>query len=92
MTDAQLLAVLALQNVANIGDITAKKLINHCGSAEAVFSEKKQNLLKIDGLGDYMLKDLFSKHHFIEAETELQFIKENHIECLYFTDSRYPEN
>ncbi|HEX9601537.1 MAG TPA: DNA-protecting protein DprA, partial [Mariniflexile sp.] len=36
MTDNDLLYTLALQHVPNIGDITAKRLISHCGTAEAV--------------------------------------------------------
>jgi DNA processing protein len=91
MTETQLLDVLALQNVANIGDITAKKLINHCGSVAAIFSEKKHNLLKIDGIGEFMISDLFSKHHFKDAEAELRFIQEENIACHYFTEDAYPE-
>lgn len=91
MTENQLLPILALQHVPNIGDITAKKLINHCGSAEAIFREKRQNLLKIDGIGSVVIGDLFNKEHFTAAETELKFIKENQITCLYFLDTDYPE-
>ncbi|WP_191858373.1 DNA-processing protein DprA [Hanstruepera ponticola] len=91
MTENQLLPILALQHVPNIGDITAKKLINHCGSAEAIFKEKRQNLLKIDGIGSVVIGDLFNKEHFTAAETELQFIQENQITCLYFADTDYPE-
>ncbi|PNQ74738.1 DNA-protecting protein DprA [Hanstruepera neustonica] len=91
MTDNELIHILALQHVPNIGDITAKKLINHCGSVEAVFKEKKQNLLKIDGIGTIVISDLFNKEHFTAAEDELLFIKDNDITCLYFTDSEYPE-
>ena len=91
MTDTELINILALQHVPNIGDITAKKLINHCGSVEAIFKEKKQNLLKIDGIGTVVISDLFNKEHFAAAEDELLFIKENNIACLYFTDSEYPE-
>ncbi|HLT33127.1 MAG TPA: DNA-processing protein DprA [Aquaticitalea sp.] len=91
MTDHDLLHLLALQNVAKIGDITAKKLINHCGSAEAIFKEKKRNLLSIDGIGSTTISDLFGTYHFEEAEKELKFIRENDIECLYFMDSQYPE-
>ena len=40
-------AALLLQMLPGIGDITAKKLVDHCGSAQAVFNEKKINLLKI---------------------------------------------
>ena len=54
-----LIYVLALQNAPRIGDITAKKLIRHCGSAEAVFKEKKSALLKIDGVGSYTLEKLY---------------------------------
>jgi len=91
MTENNLLYALALQNVSKIGDITAKKLIQYCGSAEAVIKEKKKNLLKIDGIGSILISDLFSKHHLIEAEQELKFIRNNNIVCHYFTDDVYPE-
>jgi len=91
MTENNLLYALALQNVSKIGDITAKKLIQHCGSAEAVLKEKQNNLLKIDGIGSIIISDLFSKHHLIEAEQELKFISKNNIVCHYFTDEDYPK-
>jgi DNA processing protein len=91
MTETELIHIMALQNVPNIGDITAKKLIRHCGSAQAVFKERKFNLLKIEGIGHFVLRDLFSKHHFLEAESELEFIRDNAIKCHYFTEDSYPE-
>lgn len=91
MTETDLLHLLALQNVAKIGDITAKKLISHCGSAEAVFKEKKNGLLKIDGIGTNTISDLFGSYHFEAAEKELKFIKNTDVACLYFMDSNYPE-
>ncbi|RIA08261.1 DNA processing protein [Flavobacteriaceae bacterium MAR_2010_72] len=91
MTEQDLIYLLALQHVPKIGDVTAKKLITHCGSAEAVFKEKRQNLLQIDGIGTTMLGDLFNANHIKEAEQELLFIKENGVESLYFMDSNYPE-
>ncbi len=91
MKEIELLNVLALQHVANIGDITAKKLISHCGSAEAVFKEKKQNLLRIEGIGSTMINDLFATNHHKAAELELLFIKKNNVICLYFDDPDYPE-
>lgn len=91
MTENDLLYTLALQHVTNIGDITAKKLIAHCGSAEAVLKEKKQNLLKIDGIGHVILSDLFEVYHLKEAEKEIRFIKENKLKAFYFKDESYPE-
>ncbi len=92
MKDAQLLHILALQHVSKIGDTTAKKLINHCGSAEAVFKEKKQNLLKIDGIGSIILNEIHKSNHLEAAESELKFIKDENITHHYFTDESYPEN
>ena len=45
MTEDQLINILALQHVPKICSTNAKKLIAHCGSAEAVFKEKKSNIL-----------------------------------------------
>ncbi len=91
MTENNLLFTLALQNVSKIGDITAKKLIQHCGSAEAVLKEKKQNLLRIDGVGSIVIGDLYSKKHLLEAEQELKFIQDNNVVVHYFMDDFYPE-
>ncbi|WP_242203389.1 DNA-processing protein DprA [Aestuariivivens insulae] len=90
MTENNLLYTLALQHVSNIGDITAKRLIAHCGSAEAVFKENKQKLLKISGVGQTMLSELFKTNHLKEAEKELNFIKNNNIKFSYFEDEQYP--
>ncbi|WNH14388.1 DNA-processing protein DprA [Thalassobellus suaedae] len=91
MTENDLLYTLALQHVPNIGDITAKKLISHCGSAEAILKEKKQNLLKIDGIGTTILGHLFEVIHLKEAESEIEFINRNQIKVSYFEDKNYPE-
>jgi len=91
MTETDLIYALALQNVSKIGDITAKKLINYCGSAEAVLKEQPSKLLKIDGIGRIMISDLNSKHHLLAAEKELKFIEKEQIECHYFTEDSYPK-
>ena len=91
MTNDELIYVLALQHVPNIGDITAKKLIAHCGSAEAVFKEKKRHILKIDGIGRMVIRDLFKSNHLKAAEAELQFINTEGITCHYFSDEDYPD-
>lgn len=91
MTDKQLIYALALQHIPKIGDITAKKLINHCGSPEAVMCEKKHNLLKIEGIGSNIIKEINSQIFLEEAEKELGFIRKNNIEVRYFMDDDYPD-
>ncbi|WP_298485275.1 DNA-processing protein DprA [uncultured Maribacter sp.] len=90
MTTTELIAVLRLQRVPNIGDITAKKLIAHCESPEAIFEEKLQNLLKIDGVGTHTLKGVFDAEHLEAAEDEMAYIKRNNLEYSYFMNPDYP--
>ena len=90
MTENETLAVLRLQNVPNIGDVTAKKLISHCGSPEAVFTDKAHQLQKIDGIGTYTIRGLHDAEHREAAEAEYRFITDNDISYAYFTDSQYP--
>lgn len=83
--------LLALQHVPNLGDATAKKLIRYAGSAEAVFKEKKANLLKIDGVGNFKIEGLFDAVHQREAEKELKFIEQKRIKCLSYDNENYPQ-
>jgi DNA processing protein len=91
MLEEDLLYVLALQRVKGIGDINAKKLISHCGSAKNVLNEKRRNLEKINGIGFSTVQYLFDKENLKEAEKELAYIQKNKIETFYFTDKNYPE-
>ncbi|MGB0973654.1 MAG: DNA-processing protein DprA [Flavobacteriaceae bacterium] len=91
MNTNDLLYTLALQKAANIGDITAKKLIEHCGSVEAVFKEKDALLQKINGIGSYVCKSLRDKTLFVFAEQEMKFIQANNIQYWYYKDSGYPK-
>ncbi len=88
---SELLYVLALQNIPNLGDSTAKKLIRHLGSAEAVLKAKRETLLKIDGIGNIKLKGFHDAAHLRAAEAELKFIQENNIRYAFYQDQDYPE-
>jgi DNA processing protein len=92
MNETELLYTLALQKVANVGDVIARKLILHCRSAEAVFKEKKHKLLKIDGIGKAIVDNLENHHYFSAAEKELTFILQHRINPIYFLEENYPKN
>jgi len=91
MDENELISVLRLQHVPNIGDVTAKKLISYCGSPAAVFADKRHRLLKIDGIGSYTLSGLYDAQHRKAAEAEYEYIQKNQIEYTYFLDARHPE-
>jgi DNA processing protein len=91
MLEEDLLYVLALQRAKGIGDINAKKLIAHYGSAKDVLNEKYQTLQKINGIGSFTIRHLHDANNLRDAEKELQYIQQNNIETQYFLDDNYPE-
>jgi DNA processing protein len=91
MNTTELFHVLALLKIDGVGDIVAKKLINHCGSAEKIFSARGSLLKSIDGIGEILLKKLKDKSVFEKAAQELKFIENEKIEVLYYKDENYPD-
>lgn len=89
----QLLYNIAITCLPNIGDVLAKKLIAYCGSAEAVFYEKKATLEKIPGIGAIYAKSVLThrKNSLLRAEKEIQFIEKNGIVPLMYLDKNYPK-
>lgn len=90
LSDTELIHRIALQNLPNLGDSTAKKLIDRFGSAEAIFKAKKNELLAIDGIGLHKIQYLGDASYIDEAEKELYFIQSNGIEVWCFDDVNYP--
>lgn len=90
LTKDELIAILRLQNVPNIGDVIAKKLIAYCGSPTAIFFDKLQNLLKIDGIGTHTIRGLHDAEHLEAAQSEYQYIQRNNISYSYFMNADYP--
>ena len=91
MSQKDLLYFLALQKAEGVGAINAKKLLVHCGSAQAVFEEKSNSLSKIEGIGLHVVRSLKKKPLFDLAEKELSYITKNNISFKLITDDSYPD-
>jgi DNA processing protein len=91
MSEENLFHLMALLRVEGVGDIMAKKLLTHFGSAEAVLNAKTAQLAAIDGVGSVLLKNLKDKSVFEKATQELHFIQNNNIDVLNFKDEKYPD-
>ncbi len=87
----ELLALLRLQCIPNIGDQTAKKLIAHCGEASLVFQDRKAHLIKLEGIGTRTIEGLFNTQYQKAALRELRFIKDNRLKWISFQDEAYPK-
>ncbi len=86
-----LLYKIAITKVPKVGAITAKNLVSYCGGAKAVFDATQKELMKIPGIGRTLAGNI--RHHNVleEAEKELEFIVKNNIQCLFYTDEKFPQ-
>jgi DNA processing protein len=88
---SELVYQIALTLVPNIGNVHAKSLVQHFGSAKEVFSAPKKALDHIEGIGTVRSCSLKRFTDFKRAEDELQFIEKYKITPLFLTDERYPK-
>lgn len=91
MTEQELLSLLALQKVELVGDVVAKKLLNHFETASEIFHAKANKLTSIDGIGSILVQNLKDKSVFQKAEAELKYIQDNNIDVHFYKDHLYPE-
>lgn len=90
MSDNSLLYRIALSNLPGIGDITARRLLDHLGSPEAVFNEPYRNLIKIPGIGSTIAGYIRNNNSIERAKKEIEFIQKHDISTAFFTDKNYP--
>jgi len=92
MTEEHLIYTLALQRASKIGDVTAKKLIQHCGSPKEIFESKPSSLQTINGIGTNATQFLKNTSSLLKAaEKELKYIQDNQLKTYYFEDKSYPK-
>ena len=82
---------LALQLVPNIGPRQSRMLINHFGSATAIFSTTRGKLKKLHGIGEKTAGYLLSPEWIPEAEKVIDKAAKGGIEIIFHTDASYPE-
>lgn len=87
---SELLYQIAITQIPGVGDVTAKQLIAYCGSAKAVFTEKKSALEKIPSIGSVTAKSITEQSVLARAEKEALFIEKNSIIPLFYLSNNYP--
>lgn len=88
--DPERTCFLALHFIPGIGDILLKQLISYCGSAQQVFQQSRQKLLKIPGIGDITAEAIRNGKPLHLAEHELRKAEKDQVQILFYTDSAYP--
>jgi len=87
----ELIHQVALTLIPQVGAIHAKTLVQHFGSASAVFSARKKELEQLEGIGSVRAKSIREFSDFSSAESETGFIEKYKITPLFITDAGYPQ-
>lgn len=89
MTDKQIYQI-GLTMINGVGNILARQLLQVFGDAEAIFTEKRDRLEKVQGIGSAIAAEILRPDVLHRAEKELAFIEKNQIIPYFFTESNYP--
>ena len=90
MDENEILALLRLQVAPGIGPVSALKLIQHFGSAAAIFRESVRNLKKVTGIGGKMARSLLEGSTRDLAESEWRRLQEGGVRCIPYGGQGYP--
>ena len=90
MNPDKLLYDIALTQLFMVGPRTARTLIEHFGSAEAVFKEDPNILRLIGNVGAYIADSSYQQEALRRAEQEIEFIIKNNIKVASFDSDEYP--
>lgn len=82
---------IALTLIRGVGPMFAKNLLIHFGSAEAVFSATKEQILRLEGIGEIRANTILHNDAVEKAEKHLAFIEKHNIQVLFYADDNYPK-
>ena len=87
-----LLHQIAITKINNVGPVSAKSIIAHLGSPEALWSASAADLVAIPQIAQITAKQILSDRDdaLSLAEIELKFIEKNKVSTLYYLNDDYP--
>lgn len=82
---------IALSLVPGIGDVQARQLVQHFGTASAIFTASRRELEKVPVLNVASSRSLLSFRDYSRAEQEVRFLEQRNIQALFISDAAYPQ-
>lgn len=87
---SDLLYQIALTCVPHIGPVQAGVLLQHFGTAQAIFRASEKELSAIEQIGAVRAKSIHQFSGFKKAEEEILFLEKYNIHALSLQDEAYP--
>ena len=91
MQEEELIWLIALTQVTQVGPVHARQLLNNMGSAKAVFQASRDTLEKVPGIGSVRAGHIYRQANLSMAEKEMRFIEKHRIKALTLADPDYPQ-
>jgi DNA processing protein len=83
-------AFIALNQVAGLGAITVKRMIESFGSATAIFRASERDLLRVPGIGTERALAFRRELEQVAADGEIARAAERQVQLVTWADSAYP--
>ncbi|MET4140366.1 DNA-processing protein DprA [Pedobacter sp. UYP1] len=82
---------IALTLIKNVGAVTAKHLLSHFGTPEAIFAASKVQLAGVEGLSISKITAILQTNALKLAAEQLDLLQQHQIKVLFYTDEDYPQ-
>ncbi len=80
-----------LSRIEKLGSIKTQKLLKKYGHPKNIWNAKKEELLKVEGIGEETAKQILKEEYRINLNKYEKYMKEHNIELIHIYDKYYPE-
>lgn len=81
-----------LSRIEKLGSIKIQKLLEIYKHPKNIWNAKKEDLLKVEGIGEETAKQILKQEYRANLEKYEKYMKQNNIELIHIYDKYYPEN
>lgn len=78
--------------IKNLGPKRKLKLLKLYNQPEVIYNLKKEDLLKIDGIGERLVNNIINSKNKKLIDYHIKYMKENNIDIIHIYEENYPQN
>ncbi|MBB6272623.1 DNA processing protein [Pedobacter cryoconitis] len=82
---------IALTLIKNVGHVSAKCLLSHFGTPEAIFNASEAQLMQVERLGSFKASEILRTNALNLAAGHLELLEKHQIKVLFYTEEDYPQ-
>lgn len=83
---------LWLSKIQNLGSIKTQKLLKKYNHPKEIWKCKKEDLLKVEGIGEKIAEEILNNKYRIGLKEEIEKMEKEKVELISIYDESYPKN